>query len=720
MLRSRSFTLRIVVVVVAALVCFILLASVALATPQAIVYTVDRDDDANGLPCTDAANDCSLRSAVTLANSDGADTDILFTTGVHTITLGTELDLTASGTWIGANAGRTVFINANNSAQAFYITGSDVTLNNLYIYGSHSGTSNIWIGGSAQRVTLSNNYIGGYPGPGGGVECTASLNSYSGIYINSTGAIAAGDARAWIYGNQIACNEGDPGDGIDILTDHVIVGADSAGIAHANEVGPNQRNGVTLTGAAATNNVIRNSYLGSNQNGVVITGSAQLNYVLTNTVNSNTNIGVWLGGGTYFNAVQANDIYNEGNTGVQVDGGAHDNDIGSYVMVSGNGNHIFNNAREGIYLSGTDTRYNAVRDNRIGVNGPNGHNGIVLDDNTHGNVIGDYLVPGSTATGSNIISGNGMNGVDILNGAHDNTLGGNYIGTNISGTGVLSNTLNGVSISDGAHDNTLNRNLIGGNGLDGVVIDGSTTSTNTLTLNVIGYYTGAANITPNGWDGLALSNGTFGNIIGGTDSPNFIETNTASGIYVNGGSHHNSILPNAIAGNLKYGVILDGATTANNIISGTVIAYNLLDGLAERSDAVYNTWTHISVYSNGGLGINTQAVNESTHIPHPPFLMIVGMDRSSGLISGKANVTGGLFATKVELYRPALDPGGYGGGQTFVGSTFTDSYGNWSITDPAFTGCYTGFTTETTVLGTGSTEFIRNNCLTFLPLVLKN
>jgi len=708
MLRTAAF--KTIVIVFAMIVCATVLSSAAFAyAPTAVVYTVGNDGDTGGLACDTPAN-CTLRSAVQLANSDGADTDIVFTTGVHTITLGSALNLTADTTWIGANTGRTVFINANNAGQAFVISGSEVTLNNLYIYGSGAGTSNIYITGSAKRVTISNNYIGTYLGSAGGFQCDVSPNSYSGIYIDASGAIGAGEARAWIFGNHIACNKGTPGDGIDILTDHVIVGADAAGVSHANSIQSNQRHGVEISGAGSNNNVIRDSTIMGNQNGVVVDSGAQLNSVLTNTLEANHNLGVWFTGvDTRFNVAQANNIAGQENTGVQIDGSARDNVIGSVFLSSGNGNQIYGNTREGVYIAGADTRFNSVFDNRIGLNGQNGHNGIVLDDNTHGNVIGDI------GAGRNIISDNGWNGVEILNGAYDNTVRGNYIGTGLNGTTILSNTLSGVSIHDGAHDNTLDQNLIGGNGVYGVIIDGSTTSTNTLTLNLIGNY-----LVPNGWDGLALTGGTFGNTIGGDGVPNNLASNLASGIYVAGGSHNNSILRNFIQLNYKYGVIFDGGLTANNVISRTAIYNNGLDGIAIRNGANQNVWTEIITYGNGGLGINTQAIDESTHVPHPPDLSIVAIDRSTGLISGKANITSFPFFTKVELYRVAPDPSGYGEGRTFVGSAFTDNLGDWYIIDPAFTsGCYTGFTTETTLLGTGSTEFIRNNCMTFLPVVLK-
>lgn len=372
MLRSHGFALKLIPVLFAALFYLASLVSLSsaapvLATPEYGVLTVGNDTDTSGLACDNAAN-CNLRSAIEYANEQGGNYAIIFTAGIHTFTLGSPLVISTNAISIMANVGITVFVNANNQGNAFRISGSDVLLNNLNIYGSSADYSNIWINGTAQRVVLSNNYIGGYPGSAGpgSIYCAVSPNFYSGIYINSSGVIASGHARAWIYGNYIVCNKGLPGNGIDILTDKVIVGADAAGTPHQNIIQLNRQHGVRIEGATARENVIRNSNISLNQNGIVITGTAFSNRVLTTSLGQNTNLGIWLSGGAYSNVVQASYIYYQGNTGVQLDGGAHDNEIGSYFMSSGRGNQIYGNGHDGVYISGADTRDNAVRDNQTG------------------------------------------------------------------------------------------------------------------------------------------------------------------------------------------------------------------------------------------------------------------------------------------------------------------------------------------------------------------
>jgi len=76
-------------------------------------------------------------------------------------------------------------------------------------------------------------------------------------------------------------------------------------------------------------------------------------------------------------------------------------------------------------------------------------------------------------------------------GATTNTISGNYIGTDATGSLDLSNSQNGVVILDGAQNNTTGgdtpgeRNVIAFNGLDGIEISDATSTGNTITQNSI-------------------------------------------------------------------------------------------------------------------------------------------------------------------------------------------------------------------------------------------
>jgi hypothetical protein len=97
--------------------------------------------------------------------------------------------------------------------------------------------------------------------------------------------------------------------------------------------------------------------------------------------------------------------------------------------------------------------------------------GIGIENGASYNQIGGVnATPGGACSGDcNLISGNGNIGVSI-NGSDTtgNIVSGNYIGVDASGTSALGNTSNGVFIVDGAHDNIIGgsspgeRNLISG------------------------------------------------------------------------------------------------------------------------------------------------------------------------------------------------------------------------------------------------------------------
>jgi hypothetical protein len=198
---------------------------------------------------------------------------------------------------------------------------------------------------------------------------------------------------------------------------------------------------------------------------------------------------------------------------------------------------------------------------------------------------------------------------------------------------------------------------------------------------------------------------------------------------------NNSVLSNTIADNVFDGIELGGAVTSRNLISGTVIYGNGLDGICENDEAPDNVWTHVSIYDNGGfnifnngaLGINKNGhcfgfVGRSEAID-PPYPVITLVDPATHVVHGTASPNSAcpVFCVTVELYRVFPNRRGFGEGKTFVGATATDSQGKWSLIDPAFAGgCYTAFQTTSQFFISGthyaSSEFGPDNCRTWLPL----
>ncbi len=273
----------------------------------------------------------------------------------------------------------------------------------------------------------------------------------------------------------------------------------------------------------------------------------------------------------------------------------------------------------GVVILGTGTNTNTVSGNYIGTNASGSSvlgnkTGVVVGDGAQGNVVG-----GDSPEERNVISGNTQYGVYILNaGAHRNTVSGNYIGTDATGTQALGNAEAGVVIAYGPQNNTVGgdtegeRNIISGNDGRGVSISESGTTTNTVSGNYIGTVVSGTQALGNSGDGVNISAGAQNNTVGGdtegernvisanrmgvnivssgtmsnTVSGNYIGTdvagssdvgNTFSGVRIIGGAQNNTVggqtagERNVISGNNWQGVYIGGSGADGNVVSGNYI-----------------------------------------------------------------------------------------------------------------------------------------------------
>ncbi len=284
-----------------------------------------------------------------------------------------------------------------------------------------------------------------------------------------------------------------------------------------------------------------------------------------------------------------------------------------------------------VYYSSTANQV-TIAGNYIGTNaagtGPlgNGNAGVFLDSNTRNNRVGTSGGEANNAGERNILSANGGNAGILLNFVRNNTVAGNYIGTDVNGTTGIANGFSGIYVrrgigniigtnSDGVGDAD-ERNVIAGNiHNDGITLD---TTTNVIVAgNYIGVDATGNNALGNTGDsGVFLVNGT-GNRIGsngdGVNDPgernvisanvrgititgslatnnlvagNYIGTdasgtvargNIEAGVKIIGGAHGNSIggstaaMRNIISGNNGIGVWINGAGTTGNLIEGNYV-----------------------------------------------------------------------------------------------------------------------------------------------------
>jgi len=202
------------------------------------------------------------------------------------------------------------------------------------------------------------------------------------------------------------------------------------------------------------------------------------------------------------------------------------------------------------------------------------------------------------------ITGVGGAGIKIISAAMNNTISGNYIGIDPSGSAAWGNGT-GIDIFGAASINTISGNVISGNTLDGIKIAGSGTDTNFVKNNFIGLDpTGSVPI-PNGRNGILILNGASFNSIGGdTPDQNIISGNTINGVYLSGaGTKHNIVWNNYIGtdlpgttdvGNINSGVaISDGAT--DNGIQENLISGNLMHGVFISGSGTNNNFVRLNV-----------------------------------------------------------------------------------------------------------------------------
>ena len=161
----------------------------------------------------------------------------------------------------------------------------------------------------------------------------------------------------------------------------------------------------------------------------------------------------------------------------------------------------------------------------------------------------------------------GGTAIKLLNvaGNTDNTIVGNFIGTNARGTAAVPNQGTGVEAFSGSTNNTIggaapaDRNLISGNFFNGVSLN---SKNNTVQNNLIGTDESGTKDLGNGMRGVGVFDSN--NLIGGA-SPNTIAFNGSSGVDIDGTSSVvNRVLSNSIFSNGGPGIDLEGDGASAN------------------------------------------------------------------------------------------------------------------------------------------------------------
>ncbi len=593
------------------------------AQAESLTLVVDNAGDTILSGCSPSIpGNCTLREAIQVARAhrgSGNTYHIQFA-GSYTITLSSSLpQLDVDGLWIDGTGHAVTIDGAGVASTIFYIAANGVKITHLTLYGSALSYPEIWISSPSKNVEIGYNVIGDSTAYFGCHLPTPDNTSW-GIYVTTTVALTGTEQHAWIYGNMVKCQKGSPGNGIHLEgTTQVVLGSDPSGQntwIESNRVDHNAGYGIYISGGGAHS--IQNSRFTYNDNsGIYLTNSSN-NAIFNNLGSYNLNTGLELVGGSTANRI-----------GCAMGGPASD------------GNDFNGNGREGIYISGPGTTGNTIYCNRIGI-----------DRDNHGDL------------------GNHLNGVAIVNIAHDNNIG--------------------LRASEG--------NTISGNGNNGVTIEGGANH-NLVTGNKIGVGTDGTSARPNRYAGVNLVGAGAGNIIGVLDpsETQIIAANLREGVYIDStanttlGSSNRIGLPGTGMGNQREGVRLVNAS--NTLIMVNSIRNNGLAGIAVEGDgAQNNAILFMENYGNGGLPMDlgndgptsNGGCTESGPNGRIPFPVITSAQPGG---SGRLVLRGTSCPnTYLEIMEALADPRANGGGGKLISLPTTpqaDASGLWSLTLPA-------------------------------------
>jgi parallel beta-helix repeat protein len=420
------------------------------------------------------------------------------------------------------------------------------------------------------------NIIGGATPAEGNV---ISANMKSGVRINGAGTQGNVITNNLIgLGADGSYDLGNVGDGIYLYG----ASADTV-IGPGNIISGNKSYGIEIDGV--NNTQISGNYIGTNASGnaarkndsygIMVSAGAVNTQIggdtpgARNIISGNDGYGLFLAGTDTHNiTIEGNfiglgvngktDLSNDGG-GIRIEDGVQDVTIGGDTpaernLISGNNDY-------GIAILGEDTQDIEILGNYIGtdvgglLDRGNAYSGIHLYNGPH-----NVLIGGIQLYKRNVISGNGESGIDLWGGTYpvtDITIIGNFIGLGADGTTSLGNSEHGIILGQDVSQVTIggdslgDRNLISGNGNNGIYLQGSDVTQNTIAGNHIG-----------------------------TDSSGLIPVgNTHDGVHISFYAHDNMIGPGNLIANNREGVRVDTPLAVGNQITRNTIFNNDLEGI---------------------------------------------------------------------------------------------------------------------------------------------
>lgn len=623
-------------------------------TAWAATYTVTNGNDSGA---------GSLRQAILDANASGGADEIVFSTSNSIYALS---DYSITGPVLISGTGNTVLASSTASNLFSFSAGSNgSTLTGLAICKANIGVrlnasciivrncriGTDWTDASGQGNAvgiylygsynyLNNNVISGNTGYGISSNTTGTIagNVIQGNLIgtNSSGTAAIAGQLYGIYLNAAAAT---------------LIGGDSLA-GEGNLISGNSANGIQLQTSSAMGTTICGNIIG-------------LSLDQTAAFATNNGIGLRQSSGNWIGLPQP-----------------------------GYGNVIAGYSNLGISFSeasGVRPQRNTIQNNIIGLNasgtdfaGLTGINGNSMDYTLIGGVVENLE--------GNVISGHGS-GNGILIDGYNNTVSGNYIGTDLTGTSARANNT-GIYLNG-------NGNILGGANAAGAQRGNVVSGNSGIGINC---YSGAGNIISGNNVGVNASGGTLANGGYGINVGTNAVQNLIGGVNPNEG--------NVVAGNGNYGIF--------NMGSQNRLVYNRV-GLAPNGNTVIHN-------TNGGIMLNGAAANLLTGNLSADTLLLSGAACSGNTLTGNligVRANGSAVAgldDGVQIFSSAHDnwvglPGGNGNliahcqyigitvdgaaalGNALLGNTisafgsagiFLDNGGNAELTYPTIYQAYAG------------------------------
>jgi PKD repeat protein len=237
----------------------------------------------------------------------------------------------------------------------------------------------------------------------------------------------------------------------------------------------------------------------------------------------------------------------------------------------GQGNLISGNGGNGVDLSESSTMSNTVIGNLIGTDLSGTE--VLANQGKGVNVnlgASHNRIGGIDPRDRNIISGNHIGGINVWNRSHSNLIIGNYVGTDIAGTSALGR--GGIGV--GGSNNRVEGNLVSGNPDQELSVGSYGGCCNVVIGNLIGTDASGSRAIANGTGGTGISSGGAYNRVGGTTPA---ERNIVSG--------------------KDIGINVSAAGSVGMLVIGNLIGTDITG-----TGSIGNTWTGVE------LGYGSRAV----------------------------------------------------------------------------------------------------------------